>query len=117
MSSDTVAIIGGGPGGLRAAHAITDIGGNAMRNAQRRVGRGGEEPAECGAVIIATGFTHFDPGRETQMYGYYEFDDVIALQDLEAMLSDHRVARPSNGQPPERVCVIQCVGSPARVRA
>ena len=26
-----------------------------------------------GAIIIATGFSHFDPGRATQMYGYYEF--------------------------------------------
>jgi heterodisulfide reductase subunit A2 len=32
---------------------------------------------DAGAVIIATGFTHFDPGRETQKYGYYEHDDVI----------------------------------------
>jgi heterodisulfide reductase subunit A len=45
------------------------------------------------------------------MYGYYEYPDVIALQDLEAMLKEHNVVRPSNGQPPERVCFIQCVGS------
>jgi heterodisulfide reductase subunit A2 len=68
-------------------------------------------PVEAGAVIIATGFQHFDPGRETQMYGYYEFPDVIALQDLEAMLKDHNVVRPSNGLPPERICFVQCVGS------
>ncbi len=71
----------------------------------------GEETVECGSVVVATGFQHFDPGRETQMYGYYEFPDVIALQDLESMLKDHTVVRPSNGQPPERVCFIQCVGS------
>jgi len=63
------------------------------------------------AVVVATGFQHFDPGRETQMYGYYEFPDVVALQDLEAMLKDHHVVRPSNGQPPERICFVQCVGS------
>jgi heterodisulfide reductase subunit A len=45
------------------------------------------------------------------MYGYYEFPDVIALQDLEAMLKEHNVVRPSNGEPPTRVCFIQCVGS------
>ena len=171
MSSDTVAVIGGGPGGLRAAHALTEIGGRVLLIEQRDFlggapiaenyagltphgepaepqirrmieavtshpgadvrlstevvaavgeggrftltlsGPGGEQAAECGAVIMATGFSHFDPGRETQMYGYYEFDDVIALQDLELMLKQHNVVRPSNGQPPERVCFIQCVGS------
>jgi heterodisulfide reductase subunit A2 len=171
MSADTVAVIGGGPGGLRAAHAITEIGGKVLLIEQRDFlggapiaenyagltphgepaepqirrmieavtshpdadvrlgtevvaaggeggrftltlsGPGGQQAAECGALIIATGFSHFDPGRETQMYGYYEFDDVIALQDLELMLKEHNVVRPSNGQPPERVCFIQCVGS------
>jgi heterodisulfide reductase subunit A len=70
-----------------------------------------EETVKAGAVVIATGFQHFDPGRETQQYGYYEFDDVITLVDLEKMLKAHRVVRPSNGQPPERLCFIQCVGS------
>ena len=171
MSSDTVAVIGGGPGGLRAAHAIAEIGGTVVLIEQRdflggapiaenyagltphgepagpqiqqmieavtshpgtdvRLGsevtalsgdpgsftltvRGpaGEQPAECGAIVLATGFTHFDPGRETQLYGYYEYPDVITLPDLESMLSQHQVVRPSNGQPPERVCFIQCVGS------
>ncbi len=171
MSFETVAVIGGGPGGLRAAHGIAEIGGRALLIEQREFlggapiaeryagitphgepagpqvqrmieavtshpgidvrlgtelaavsgepgafrltlrGPDGDQQADCGAVIIATGFTHFDPGRETQVYGYYEYPDVIALQDLEAMLSDHQVVRPSNGQPPERVCFIQCVGS------
>ena len=171
MSFDTVAVIGGGPGGLRAAHAITEIGGTVLLIEQRgflggapiaenyagltphgepaepqirrmiehvtahpaadvrlsteivgagREGEGfrlrlrgpdGDQTADCGAVIIATGFAHFDPGRETQMYGYYEFADVITLQDLELMLKQHNVVRPSNGQPPEKVCFIQCVGS------
>ncbi|MDQ7063355.1 MAG: FAD-dependent oxidoreductase [candidate division KSB1 bacterium] len=71
----------------------------------------GVEKVKAGAVIIATGFTHFDPGRETQQYGYYEFDDVITLVDLEKMLKAHKVVRPSNGQPPKRLCFIQCVGS------
>ena len=171
MSSLPVAVIGGGPGGLRAARAIAEIGGTVVLIEQRdflggtpvaehyagltphgepagpqiqqmieavtsnpgtdvRLGsevtalsgdpgaftlnvRGpdGEQPVECGAIVLATGFTHFDPGRETQLYGYYEYPDVITLPDLESMLSQHQVVRPSNGQPPERVCFIQCVGS------
>jgi heterodisulfide reductase subunit A len=74
-------------------------------------GPGGERVIECGSIIVATGFEHFDPGRETQLYGYYEHPDVLALQDLEAMLKDHNVVRPSNGLPPERICFVQCVGS------
>ncbi|HET7089217.1 MAG TPA: FAD-dependent oxidoreductase [Anaerolineae bacterium] len=76
-----------------------------------KTGNGASQVVEAGAVIIATGFQHFDPGRETQMYGYYEYDDVITLADAEAMLKHHRFVKPSNGQPPERVCFIQCVGS------
>jgi heterodisulfide reductase subunit A len=71
----------------------------------------GPTVVEAGAVIIATGFQHFDPGRETQMYGYYEYPDVITLADAEAMLKDGHFNKPSNGQIPERVCFIQCVGS------
>jgi len=69
------------------------------------------EQLEVGAAVIATGFQHFDPGRETQQYGYYEHDDVITLVDLEKMLRAKQVVRPSNGQPPKRMCFIQCVGS------
>lgn len=171
MSSLAVAVIGGGPGGLRAAHALGEIGSPVVLIEQRDFlggtpvaenyagltphgepagpqiqrmidavtsdpgtevrlgsevtaltgeagaftltvrGPGGEQPVECGAVVLATGFTHFDPGRETQAYGYYEFPDVITLPDLEGMLSRHEVVRPSNGEPPERICFIQCVGS------
>ncbi len=66
---------------------------------------------DVGAVIVATGFKHFDPGRATQQYGYYQYDDVLTLQDAEAMLKERKFVRPSNGNVPERVCFIQCVGS------
>ena len=67
--------------------------------------------AKVGAVIVATGFKHFDPASATQHWGYYEHDDVITLADAEAMLKEHKFVKPSNGQEPERVCWIQCVGS------
>ena len=70
-----------------------------------------EETLHCGAVVLATGFGHFDPGRATQPYGYYEFPDVITQPELEAMLSEDRLVRPSNGEVPERICFVQCVGS------
>lgn len=71
----------------------------------------GAEKVNVGAVLVCTGFQHFDPGRETQQYGYYEFDDVITLVDCEKMLKAKKFVRPSNGEVPERVCFIQCVGS------
>ncbi|MFD1659091.1 CoB--CoM heterodisulfide reductase iron-sulfur subunit A family protein [Streptomyces caeni] len=171
MAFDTVAVVGGGPGGLRAAQSIADIGGKVLLiekrdflggtpvaenyagltpygaeaepqmqsmaeavtsnpNAQVRLstevvgfagepgsysvtlrGPDGEESVDVGAVIVATGFQHFDPGRETQFYGYYEYEDVLTLTDLEAMLKQHQVVRPSTGEAPKSLCFIQCVGS------
>ncbi|MEZ5116603.1 MAG: FAD-dependent oxidoreductase [Candidatus Nanopelagicales bacterium] len=171
MPSETVAVIGGGPAGLRAAQVASDLGQRvALIEARERLGGrpilenyagitphgepaeplllgmaasvtdsplvdvhlssevvavegdagdfrltlhgpDGERHVEAGSIVLATGFQHFDPGRETQMYGYYEFDDVLALQDLEAMLKQHQVVRPSNGQPPRSLCFVQCVGS------
>ncbi|WP_305883323.1 FAD-dependent oxidoreductase [Conexibacter sp. DBS9H8] len=69
------------------------------------------ESLEAGAVIVATGFDHFDPGRERQIYNYYQYPDVLTLQDLEAQLKAHEVLVPSTGKPPERICWVQCVGS------
>jgi heterodisulfide reductase subunit A2 len=73
--------------------------------------KGATETVGCASVIVATGFDHFDPGRETQMYGYYEYEDVITLVDAEKMLSAGKFVRPSTGEPPKAVCFIQCVGS------
>ena len=95
---------------VRLSTELTACDGEAGDFTLTLEGEGGGS-LECGAVIVATGFQHFDPGNETQMYGYYEHPDVLALQDLESMLKDHNVVRPSNGEAPERVCFIQCVGS------
>ncbi|HET7876954.1 MAG TPA: FAD-dependent oxidoreductase, partial [Methylomirabilota bacterium] len=74
-------------------------------------GGGRQDTVDAGAIVVATGFDHFDPGRATQQYGYYMYDDVLTLQDAERMLKEKRFVRPSTGQPPQRVCFIQCVGS------
>jgi heterodisulfide reductase subunit A len=69
------------------------------------------ESLQVGAIVIATGFQHFDPGRATQYYNYYSFPDVITLTDLEKMLKEHNVVRPSNREAPKKIAFIQCVGS------
>ncbi|MCH7764681.1 MAG: CoB--CoM heterodisulfide reductase iron-sulfur subunit A family protein [Candidatus Marinimicrobia bacterium] len=71
----------------------------------------GDEKIEVGSVIVSTGFQHFDPGNETQIYGYYEFEDVITIVDVEKMLKAGNFVRPSTGEKPKQVCFIQCVGS------
>jgi heterodisulfide reductase subunit A len=73
-------------------------------------GNGKGEQVNVGSIIVATGFQHFDPGRETQIYGYYEYPDVITIADAEGMLKEHKFLT-STGKVPERVAFIQCVGS------
>jgi heterodisulfide reductase subunit A len=72
---------------------------------------GKSESLNVGAVIVATGFQHFDPGRAMQYYNYYSFPDVITITDLEKMLKENKVVRPSNGEMPKKIAFIQCVGS------
>jgi heterodisulfide reductase subunit A len=96
---------------VRTGTRVVAAEGDTPRALVTLQGPKGQERIEAGAVIVATGFQHFDPGRETQMYGYYEYDDVITLVDAEKMLKAKRFVRPSTGLPPRQVCFIQCVGS------
>jgi heterodisulfide reductase subunit A len=98
---------------VRLSSTVTASEGEAgdFRVTLTKEGNGMADIVEAGSIIIATGFQHFDPGRETQIYSYYEYPDVITLADAEAMLKDGHFNKPSNGEIPERVCFIQCVGS------
>jgi heterodisulfide reductase subunit A len=68
------------------------------------------QTVNVGAVIVATGFKHFDPANATQHWGYYENEDVLTLTDLEGMLKEKKVLK-ADGTVPERVAFVQCVGS------
>ncbi|MDH4121584.1 MAG: FAD-dependent oxidoreductase [Deltaproteobacteria bacterium] len=96
---------------VRLSTMVTAVEGEAPNLKVTLKGAKGEEKVDVGAAVIATGFEHFDPGRETQVYGYYEYDDVLTLLDAEKMLKAKQFLRPSNGQKPKSVCFIQCVGS------
>lgn len=70
---------------------------------------------DVGSVILAPGFSEFDPRLKTE-YGYGVFRNVLSSVELERMLSatgPYRgmVLRPSDGKMPKRMAFIQCVGS------
>ncbi|MDH4225655.1 MAG: FAD-dependent oxidoreductase, partial [Deltaproteobacteria bacterium] len=96
---------------LKLSTQVVSVEGDAPNLKVTLKGPQGEETLDAGAAIVATGFEHFDPGRETQVYGYYEYDDVITLLDAEKMLKAKKFQRVSDGKPPKNVCFIQCVGS------
>ncbi|MEE8486000.1 MAG: FAD-dependent oxidoreductase [Acidimicrobiia bacterium] len=96
---------------IRTGTEITAVNGTAGEFSVSLASNGTSEDIDAGAIIVATGFQHFDPGRETQQYQYYEFPDVITIADAEKMLKEENFVTPSTGKPPERVAFIQCVGS------
>lgn len=65
---------------------------------------------EFQAVVLATGFKHFDARRDGK-YGYGVFPDVLTGSDLEERIADGPIVRPSNGESPKSVAFIYCVGS------
>ena len=65
---------------------------------------------EVSAVVLATGFDHFDSRRKFE-YGYGRYPDVLDFKELEGMIHDDKVLRPSDGRPPKRIAWILCVGS------
>ena len=96
---------------IRTGTTVTNAAGEAGAFEVTVKNAAGEEKLDIGAVVLATGFQHFDPGRETQQYGYYEYDVVLTLVDVVMMLKTGEVVGPSIGEPPKRLCFIQCVGS------
>jgi len=68
------------------------------------VQRGNGETASfgVGTIIVATGTDVLEP---VGMYGYGEYDNVITQLKLEQLLKDGKLEKP------ERIVMIQCVGS------
>jgi heterodisulfide reductase subunit A len=63
------------------------------------------------AVILATGFTPFDATRKST-YRYSDLTNVITGLDLERIKrANGGLIKPSDGQPPQKIAFIQCVGS------
>ncbi|MCE5334637.1 MAG: FAD-dependent oxidoreductase, partial [Desulfobacteraceae bacterium] len=70
---------------------------------------------KTGALIFAPGFTTFDPKRKPE-YGYGRWPNVLTSIEYERILSaagpfGGHIQRLSDGQKPQRIAWIQCVGS------
>jgi heterodisulfide reductase subunit A len=70
---------------------------------------------DVGSVVVATGFDSFDP-TPLEEYGYGRYDNVITTLELERINNSAgptagRIMRPSDGEMPNSVAFVQCVGS------
>ena len=67
---------------------------------------------EAGAVVMATGFEHYQPYRGE--YGYQDFPEVITLPDLIKLMADEKQTGEYltvNNREIKSVAIIHCVGS------
>ena len=71
---------------------------------------GGGVRVEAGAVVLATGFTHFDSINKPE-WGFGTFEDVLTTTQMEQMVGAGEIRCPSDGRVPERVAILLCVGS------
>ncbi len=97
----------------------TAIKGYSLNNAKFYLDDGSLNPETTGnggsleidAVVVATGFSPFDPAIKST-YRYKELANVVSGMDLETgKRANGRVLRPSDGKPPKNIAFIQCVGS------
>ncbi len=69
------------------------------------------DKVEASAVILGTGFTHFDSVNKPE-WGFGTFPDVVTTTQVEQMISSGSgVKCPSDGRAPKRVAILLCVGS------
>ena len=69
----------------------------------------------AGAIVLAPGFTPFDPGKYLA-YNYAKNPDVITSMEFERIISatgpyQGHLQRPSDRKEPRKIAWIQCVGS------
>ena len=89
---------------------ITSIGGQ-PGSFDVQVRRNGDSAAfRVGAIVQATGWKPYDPHRLGHL-GYDQSPDVVTNVEMENLLAQDDVLRPSDGVKPKRVAFIQCAGS------
>jgi len=70
---------------------------------------------DVGAIITATGFSHFDPSVIPE-YGYGRYPNVVTAMEMERLNNSAgptagNLVRPSDGANPSRLAIVNCVGS------
>ncbi len=70
---------------------------------------------DVGAIVVATGYSHFDPSVMPE-YGYGRFPNVITAMEMERLNNSAgptagNLVRPSDHQNPQSLAIINCVGS------
>jgi len=70
---------------------------------------------DIGAIIVATGFSHFDPSVMEE-YGYGKFPNVITSMEMERLNNsagptNGNLVRPTDHKNPAKLAFINCVGS------
>jgi len=82
-------------------------------NFETTVQPAGGEPIELnvGAIVVATGFTQYDPAEDAR-WGYGKVANVATAMQAEEMLATGKLAL-ANGSAPKSVALIHCVGRDA----
>ncbi|MEA3335777.1 MAG: FAD-dependent oxidoreductase [Chloroflexota bacterium] len=73
------------------------------------------EQVNVGAVILAPGYTAYNPAFDEE-YGFGRYPNVVTSLQLERLLSASgptfgHVNRPSDGKPAHKIAFLQCIGS------
>jgi heterodisulfide reductase subunit A-like polyferredoxin len=74
-----------------------------------------ENIIDVGAILLAPGFTPFDPSQY-DIYSYSQHPNVVTSMEFERILSasgpyEGHMVRPSDHKEPEKIAWLQCVGS------
>ena len=69
----------------------------------------------AGSIIIAAGYSMLDP-RAMSEYGYGRHPDILSAMEFERLINSAgptggEIIRPSNGEHPENILFVLCVGS------
>ncbi len=93
---------------VRKSVRVTQVEGEA---GQFNVTLSDQSQVAGAAIILATGFTHFDSVNKPE-WGFGSHPDVVTTTQVEQMISSGKgVHCPSDGRKPKRVAILLCVGS------
>ncbi len=70
----------------------------------------GEETLKIGAIVQATGGKPYDISKLEHLGGG-TLDDVVSSTQLDSMITEGKLKRPSDSKEPKRIVFVQCAGS------